>query len=228
MEKHIEAEKICNITDEVTKIRYKIVHKKTPNRYEIYTQYTDDNGVFRRNRILFKEAKAVEADLQKTIAYVNDYLVAKHINIYEDENYMGNRDLTRAKRTKPLSDDHTPEEICKHARELDLEDLKIVAEQCANCKEIKIEARTERYRNIYIAEYAKRKANGICLLCNKPAPFKGKDGTPYLESHHILWLSKGGEDAIDNVVALCPNCHKKMHIINDAAEVEFLINKAKE
>ncbi|WP_296863638.1 HNH endonuclease [Thermosyntropha sp.] len=29
---------------------------------------------------------------------------------------------------------------------------------------------------------------------------------------HIEWLSRGGTDTIDNTVALCPNCHRKMHV----------------
>jgi 5-methylcytosine-specific restriction enzyme A len=41
-----------------------------------------------------------------------------------------------------------------------------------------------------------------------------KDGEPFLEIHHIKWLSNGGDDSIDNTVALCPNCHRKMHALN--------------
>lgn len=40
-------------------------------------------------------------------------------------------------------------------------------------------------RDPYVAKYAKERAHGICQLCGKPAPFKDKDGKPYLESHHI-------------------------------------------
>lgn len=77
-------------------------------------------------------------------------------------------------------------------------------------------------RNPYVSEFAKRKANGICQLCEQPAPFNDKKGVPYLESHHIEWLSQGGEDTITNTVALCPNCHVKMHIINNPKDVEKL------
>ncbi|MDK2823803.1 MAG: 5-methylcytosine-specific restriction enzyme [Clostridia bacterium] len=69
-------------------------------------------------------------------------------------------------------------------------------------------------RNAYVSEYAKRRANGICQLCEKEAPFKNKDGEPYLETHHIEWLSRGGTDTLDNTVALCPNCHRKMHVLD--------------
>lgn len=74
-------------------------------------------------------------------------------------------------------------------------------------------------RNAYVAEASKRRANGICQLCGQPAPFKDKNGKPYLESHHIIWLSEGGSDTLDNTAALCPNCHKKMHVVNDPKDV---------
>lgn len=82
-------------------------------------------------------------------------------------------------------------------------------------------------RDPYVSEYAKRRANGICQLCGKPAPFKDSDGKPFLESHHIIWLTDGGADSPENTVALCPNCHRKMHIINDPKDVATLIEKIK-
>jgi 5-methylcytosine-specific restriction protein A len=77
-------------------------------------------------------------------------------------------------------------------------------------------------RNIYISEYVKRRAKGICQLCNNPAPFIGRDGKPFLESHHIEWLSNGGDDSTQNTVAICPNCHRKMHNICLAKDVKKL------
>ncbi|MFB7637684.1 HNH endonuclease [Peribacillus butanolivorans] len=75
-------------------------------------------------------------------------------------------------------------------------------------------------RDPYVSEYIKRRANGICDLCGKPAPFKDKKGNPYLESHHVVWLSKGGEDTIYNTVALDPSCHRKMHVLDLNEDVE--------
>ncbi|MDU5509191.1 HNH endonuclease signature motif containing protein [Enterococcus gilvus] len=73
-----------------------------------------------------------------------------------------------------------------------------------------------------IIEYAKRRANGICELCGNKLDFKDKEGRPFLETHHIEWLSNGGEDTIENTVALCPNCHKRMHVKNDLSDIEIL------
>ena len=35
----------------------------------------------------------------------------------------------------------------------------------------------------------------------------------------MKWLCEGGEDSIDNAVALCPNCHRRMHILQDPEDV---------
>ena len=66
----------------------------------------------------------------------------------------------------------------------------------------------------FVAEFARRRANGHCQLCDLPAPFTDKFNEPYLELHHIRSLAKGGRDTVSNCVALCPNCHKKMHLLN--------------
>lgn len=82
---------------------------------------------------------------------------------------------------------------------------------------------TTFYRSPEVAAYAKKSANGICQLCGKPAPFIDKNGEPYLESHHVIWLSRGGTDTIDNVVGLCPNCHSKVHAIDDPIDIGTML-----
>lgn len=62
-----------------------------------------------------------------------------------------------------------------------------------------------------IVEVLKR-ANGKCERCRHQAPFiRNSDLSPYLEVHHLTPLSKGGEDTVENAVALCPNCHRELH-----------------
>jgi 5-methylcytosine-specific restriction protein A len=58
---------------------------------------------------------------------------------------------------------------------------------------------------------ALRNAEGDCQLCGKPAPFMNRNGLPYLEIHHIIHVSSGGEDTLENTIALCPNCHSMCH-----------------
>ncbi|NFD04988.1 HNH endonuclease [Clostridium botulinum] len=67
-------------------------------------------------------------------------------------------------------------------------------------------------RNPDVVVEVLKRANGICEYCKKQAPFIRKsDNTPYLEVHHIVPLSEEGEDTVENTVALCPNCHRKVH-----------------
>jgi 5-methylcytosine-specific restriction protein A len=79
-------------------------------------------------------------------------------------------------------------------------------------------------RNQLVSEYAKRMAKGVCQLCYQPAPFKNRDGEPFLETHHIIPLASDGPDTIENVAALCPNCHRKMHVLNLAGDIANLQN----
>ena len=81
-------------------------------------------------------------------------------------------------------------------------------------------------RSASVVEQVKIRADGFCQLCKKEAPFKDKEGKPYLEVHHIIWLSRGGPDTIENAVALCPNCHSKMHIIDDPTDIAILLEES--
>ncbi len=67
-------------------------------------------------------------------------------------------------------------------------------------------------RNPYIVQIALLRAAGICEHCKAPAPFtRASDGSPYLEVHHNIPISKNGLDIEENVSAVCPNCHRKAH-----------------
>ncbi len=79
-------------------------------------------------------------------------------------------------------------------------------------KEVKI---AYRQRDAEVSRYTKCRAKGHCDLCGKLAPFIDSHGEPFLETHHLIWLSKGGPDGIFNTVALCPNCHREVHSLDD-------------
>ena len=51
---------------------------------------------------------------------------------------------------------------------------------------------------------------------------KDKNGRPYLESHHVITLAENGPDAIYNTVAICPNCHRRIHMLHQKEDVERL------
>jgi len=66
-------------------------------------------------------------------------------------------------------------------------------------------------RDPLVKAWVLNNANGICEACSQPAPFQRADGLPYLEVHHLIPLSEGGEDTTRNALAVCPNCHRRLH-----------------
>lgn len=82
---------------------------------------------------------------------------------------------------------------------------------------------SEGRRSIYqrsrdVRNYVLARANGECEGCASPAPFVRSDGTPYLEPHHLRRVSDGGPDHPEHVIALCPNCHRRVHAGMDGAD----------
>jgi 5-methylcytosine-specific restriction protein A len=78
----------------------------------------------------------------------------------------------------------------------------------------------QRDENIIL--YSLLRAQGICELCDKSAPFLKPDGEGFLEVHHIQHLANNGDDSIENTVALCPNCHRKMHKLGERDDINKL------
>ncbi len=76
----------------------------------------------------------------------------------------------------------------------------------------KIVNQTVYDRNTYVIAKVLNRANGICEHCKREAPFlRDNDNSPYLEVHHKIPLAEGGNDTVDNAIALCPNCHRHAH-----------------
>jgi 5-methylcytosine-specific restriction protein A len=67
-------------------------------------------------------------------------------------------------------------------------------------------------RNADVVAEVLERASAHCESCKRPAPFRRtSNGSPYLEVHHKKTLADGGEDTVENAIALCPNCHRKEH-----------------
>jgi 5-methylcytosine-specific restriction enzyme A len=63
---------------------------------------------------------------------------------------------------------------------------------------------TAHVRNILSA------AKGVCQSCGNQS-FLMPCGGYFLEVHHKQWLRENGEDSLENMIALCPNCHRREH-----------------
>lgn len=75
-------------------------------------------------------------------------------------------------------------------------------------------------RDPLVVAFTLKRAGGLCECCKRPAPFTDKNGNPFLEVHHIVPLSDGGEDKTNNTVAICPNCHRECHHGENAESIK--------
>jgi len=74
-------------------------------------------------------------------------------------------------------------------------------------------------RDPLVKAWVLQNAKGICELCGKAGPFIDKSGRYFLEVHHVVFLTDGGSDVLENTAALCPNYHRKCHFSPDADAV---------
>ncbi len=64
-----------------------------------------------------------------------------------------------------------------------------------------------------------------CELCGCDAPFKDLKDRPYLDIY-IIDKTETKEDSYKNVVALCPNCYRKVDVRKDPEDIDLLKKKA--
>ena len=67
-------------------------------------------------------------------------------------------------------------------------------------------------RDPLVIAIARKRAGHRCEVpdCKHPQ-FTAADGLPYCEVHHVVPLSEGGEDRIENAACLCPAHHREVH-----------------
>lgn len=103
----------------------------------------------------------------------------------------------------------------KLLKKLSIEELRKLAAVGARQNPTRRQVTTSQFiRNDALAELTRKLAAGMCDLCRQPAPFGTADG-PFLECHHVVPLAEGGPDVLENTVALCPNCHRRSHVLAD-------------
>lgn len=78
-------------------------------------------------------------------------------------------------------------------------------------------------RDLEVVSWALQRAKGYCELCANPGPFPTSAGGRFLEVHHVTPLYQGGPDTVDNVAAVCPNCHRACHLAPNKMELGQLL-----
>lgn len=75
-----------------------------------------------------------------------------------------------------------------------------------------------RDRSAAVREAVLMRAGGMCELCNEPG-FVTTAGSIYLETHHVVPLANDGLDHPSNVVAICPQDHRRAHYAVEREEI---------
>jgi 5-methylcytosine-specific restriction protein A len=76
---------------------------------------------------------------------------------------------------------------------------------------IKAIARSKKVVNLI-----KKRSRGVCKICGEEG-FEKRDGDIYVEAHHIKELSKSMIDLPNNMMAVCPTCHRILHYGSEKA-----------
>ena len=75
-----------------------------------------------------------------------------------------------------------------------------------------------RDRSVAVREVVLHRAQGACELCGEPG-FVTAAGAVYLETHHVVPLAEDGPDHPTNVVAICPQDHRRAHYARDRDDI---------
>lgn len=79
-----------------------------------------------------------------------------------------------------------------------------------------------RHRNAAVVLLCKKRDNYTCRSCRMSLRVKGKS---IIECHHILPLANIGQriTSVDDLISLCPTCHRVAHTSNPPIELEKII-----
>ncbi|MCP4599806.1 MAG: hypothetical protein GY847_04570 [Proteobacteria bacterium] len=70
-------------------------------------------------------------------------------------------------------------------------------------------SRAAKPRNRALVEELRDLYKGCCQICSwSPRSIYSVD---VCEAHHVRWLSRGGEDSLENLALICPNHHRVVH-----------------
>jgi predicted HNH restriction endonuclease len=109
----------------------------------------------------------------------------------------------------------------KRSRKSSSESLDLLGDQSETARSNRFSAERQRQvyfvykRNQRLIRALKAMYNGACQICGATNRIETDSGGFYTEGHHLIPLGDRGYDALNNVVILCPLCHRKLHYSRD-------------
>lgn len=85
----------------------------------------------------------------------------------------------------------------------------------------------------YLAKQVLHNSDYKCAVCDDHKTFLTKEGVQYMEGHHLIPCTPSNAksfwekcrrniDCIENIVCICPNCHRRIHFGSDADKREVI------
>ncbi|HOX97057.1 MAG TPA: HNH endonuclease signature motif containing protein [bacterium] len=155
--------------------------------------------------------------------YGDPYLVAETKSITLIKNYTPEKIIDIVKlgdRVYKYIEENVIETSFTDLRKRAYENAKEEAQISENLAVVK-----NRIKSQALYLYILARSKGYCEACDSQAPFLRRNGEPYLEIHHIDEVCNGGADSPENLVALCPNCHRRVTSGIDAKEYNMEIKR---
>jgi 5-methylcytosine-specific restriction enzyme A len=124
------------------------------------------------------------------------------------------RDEIAQEASKPSADNEEYERRTQALRTLNTQSPKAKPKGQGRPKS-KTSTSNQYYRDPAVRAWVLDLSKGNCEACGDKAPFKSENGSAFLETHHMKRLADDGPDIVENAVAICPNCHRRLHYSAD-------------
>jgi hypothetical protein len=211
-----------------------VVHSKTHNQTVAQSLWeTDDQGRTWEYMFFIKEGKSIQLPYDPTIlikanleSYAPNHIVqgAQLLtgrNAEEMRKYLEEKEGTSF--DENIVEPTTEEEVIFHKKIKDPitvaeaeEEIRRIAIDIAD-KPVKERVKVAKMlvRNPKFARLVKERVKYICEICGVK-PFIQKNGLPYAEAHHKSELARTKIDNPNDMICVCPTCHKVIHYGTEA------------
>ncbi len=181
----------------------------------------------------YKLVGKYQNNLIKHFPQLEDFYKTDALNHFLVEIYQGPTVLCEFDQIKQIEDDIEQTEIESLIKEITNSENSLI-QQIINCENVKEEfiivSGKRIKRNNYLMVLIKKYRGYSCQFCK--TKILKRNGEFYIEACHIRPKSNGGKDKMENILVLCPNCHKKFdfglreeEIFSDDGYYKLLLNK---
>lgn len=175
----------------LNKFGYKISSSKNWTNYELVKMYQDN--------------------LISDYPTLKNYYKADALNHFIVDKYQGKKLMFKFLQIEEFEDGLEQHDI-EQKNEIDAKDIdkqglynRIIDCESDKSEKVFINGKTFKRQN-YLMVHIKKYRDYKCQFCS--TQIKKANGDYYIEACHIKAKSEGGKDSLNNILILCPNCHK--------------------